>query len=429
LLTLELAETKGNCVHDRFTVLGGKDLTGNLCGDRSGEVTLIEPNEERDPIHIIISTQSEQWRWNIGVQQIACSEVESSKKKFMEDYSECGEKNPSFNDIGSNLNSKKRKKKPTINLPRTKPTLEVFQLLEDLPELTEFQKDNLEIYRPSFSRQTLDFSKIRIPNMGRSSLKKGRILYGNETDINEYPWQISMWIDKSHFCGGTLISNSWVVTAAHCVDLQYRNHFKRITVSLGDHDVKIFNEAKNIFRKISRIIRFPSYDQNFLNGDLALLHLSAPVQFSSTIRPACLPQDPEETFGNRLAVITGWGYTEKTKVLLPRPLTSDVLREANVYILPQDMCVKYSPFPIYSKMICTFKGPLGVETTCQGDSGGPLVVNEGSNKWTLVGATSFGVSTCEGPYPSMFARVTEFLDFIYASMVTNPFEDFTPSYN
>ena len=75
LLTLELAETKGNCVHDRFTVLGGKDLTGNLCGDRSGEVTLIEPNEERDPIHIIISTQSEQWRWNIGVQQVGSSGI------------------------------------------------------------------------------------------------------------------------------------------------------------------------------------------------------------------------------------------------------------------------------------------------------------------------------------------------------------------
>ena len=120
------------------------------------------------------------------------------------------------------------------------------------------------------------------------------------------------------------------------------------------------------------------------------------------------------------AVITGWGYTEETKKLLPRPLTSDVLREADVYILPPDDCIKYSPFPITDKemkklkfsklitdflqMICTFKGPLGVETTCQGDSGGPLVVNNGSNKWTLVGATSFGVSTCEGPYPSMFAR-------------------------
>ena len=119
-------------------------------------------------------------------------------------------------------------------------------------------------------------------------------------------------------------------------------------------------------------------------------------------------------------MISGWGYTDKTKNLKPRPLTSDVLREANVYILSPDLCVKYSPFPITDKelqrniflklkseffqMICTFKGPLGVETTCQGDSGGPLVVNNGTNKWTLVGATSFGVASCEGPYPSMFAR-------------------------
>ena len=76
-------------------------------------------------------------------------------------------------------------------------------------------------------------------------------------------------------------------------------------------------------------------------------------------------------------------------------------------------------------MICTFKGPLGKETTCQGDSGGPLVVSDG-DKWTVVGATSFGVSTCEGPYPSMFARVSEFLDFIYAGFVSSPFEDLLP---
>ena len=93
-----------------------------------------------------------------------------------------------------------------------------------------------------------------------------------------------------------------------------------------------------------------------------------------------------------------------------------------MFILPPELCVKYSPFPISDMMICTFKGPHGVETTCQGDSGGPLVVNSGDNKWTVVGATSFGVSTCEGPYPSMFARISEFLDFIYAGMVPSPFE-------
>ena len=90
---------------------------------------------------------------------------------------------------------------------------------------------------------------------------------------------------------------------------------------------------------------------------------------TGTISPACLPADPEETFGYRKviqyylyhlreihillnsseAIITGWGYTEETKTLLPRPLTSDVLREASVYILPQDLCIKYSPFPITDK--------------------------------------------------------------------------------
>ena len=68
---------------------------------------------------------------------------------------------------------------------------------------------------------------------------------------------------------------------------------------------------------------------------MALLQLSDKVPISDTIRPACLPQDPEETFGFAEGIITGWGYTEKTKVLKPRPLTSDVLREAEVFILPQ----------------------------------------------------------------------------------------------
>ena len=51
------------------------------------------------------------------------------------------------------------------------------------------------------------------------------------------------------------------------------------------------------------------------------------------------------------AVISGWGYTEDTKDLEPRPMTSDVLREAQVYILPQDLCIKYSPFPISDKVL------------------------------------------------------------------------------
>ena len=143
-------------------------------------------------------------------------------------------------------------------------------------------------------------------------------------------------------------------------------------MSLGDHNVKVYNDAKSTFRKIRRIIRFPTYDNNLIDGDLALLHLTDPVELSgiyfeqfshetlvlsifspADINTACLPPSAEETYGFAEAVISGWGYTEKTKVMKPRPLTSDVLREAEVFILPQDLCVKYSPFPISDKVtIC-----------------------------------------------------------------------------
>ena len=136
-------------------------------------------------------------------------------------------------------------------------------------------------------------------------------------------------------------------------------------------------------------------------------------------------------------IISGWGYTEVTKILKPRPLTSDVLREAEIYILPQviifishershkviiwEICISFLfkgplhwvlplPYhwpddlhiqgdfsyfhifygfcsdPIFHISYCFFptwtffKGPLGVESTCQGDSGGPLVVNTAENR-------------------------------------------------
>ena len=60
----------------------------------------------------------------------------------------------------------------------------------------------------------------------------------------------------------------------------FRRHFSRTTVSLGDHNVKVYNDAKSTFRKIRRIIRFPTYDNNLIDGDLALLHLTDPVELT-----------------------------------------------------------------------------------------------------------------------------------------------------
>ena len=111
----------------------------------------------------------------------------------------------------------------------------------------------------------------------------------------------------------------------------FRRHFDRITVSLGDHNVKTYDDTKNVFRwvrenllsnifsfrrKLKRIVRSPQYDNNFINGDMALLQLEkkvfglnqnhlpsnflSQVKFSDTIRPACLPDDPTETYGYKV---------------------------------------------------------------------------------------------------------------------------------
>merc|ERR1719481_914706 len=102
--------------------------------------------------------------------------------------------------------------------------------------------------------------------------------------------------------------------------------------------------------RIRNIYRYPTYDQNLINGDIALLYLEQPVGFSKAIRPACLPP-PDGMFGEALGISTGWGYTEETKKIIPRPKTSDVLREVFLYVLPQEMCKEVSPFDITDRMV------------------------------------------------------------------------------
>jgi len=429
LLTLEMEQIRpGNCVHDRITIQGGKEASGQMCGDRSGEVTLIEVDAGKD-VSVVVEAQSSKTRYHIGITQISCDEVKTKRaaheKETYEGDVPCGVKNPSLNKIGD---IDKKSSNPTEKrLQKDQATAtKVFEKLKDLKKLSEFELNTLhrDVYRPSFPSQSqLEVYRSNVRRNQKNLPKEmGRIMYGNETDPNEYPWQISMWIDRSHFCGGTLINEEWIVTAAHCVDLQYKNHFNRVTVSLGDHDVQGFYEMPmSILRKLKRVVRFPTYDEHYLHGDLALLQLDAPVPFSSKILPACLPID-DNTWGYRTGLITGWGYTEETKKNTDGPKTASILREAEIFVMPQDICKKVSPFSITDRMICTYKGPNGVETTCQGDSGGPLVVNNGTNKFVLVGATSFGVAGCEGPYPSVFSRVSTFLDFIYAAMVPTPME-------
>ncbi len=148
-------------------------------------------------------------------------------------------------------------------------------------------------------------------------------------------------------------------------------------------------------------------------GDVAILKLDKPVNYTTKIAPVCLPTNPEETFARMLGVAAGWGITETGDI-------SDVLRQVELNIIPNITCVEnLNTLNLYvtDDQICTFKGPIGTESTCSGDSGGPLMIRRGG-RFVLVGITSFSVSDCSAPFPSGFARVTNFLDWFEIAMST-----------
>ena len=159
-----------------------------------------------------------------------------------------------------------------------------------------------------------------------------RVQWGSETGINKYPWMVRV---QPIGCGGTLISNRHVLTAAHCL-LKTQNSklvpiYDSWTIDLGEHDYAN-SIAKTV--SVSDYVPHPDYiidDKHVSHYDIAVMTLSSPVTFIREISPICLPADTLETHVGQDAILTGWGTTE-----LGRP--SSTLKEVNCTILSDKEC-------------------------------------------------------------------------------------------
>uniref|UniRef100_F7D0J2 Chymotrypsin like n=1 Tax=Monodelphis domestica TaxID=13616 RepID=F7D0J2_MONDO len=227
-----------------------------------------------------------------------------------------------------------------------------------------------------------------------------KIVNGENAVSGSWPWQVSLQQQNGfHFCGGSLINQNWVVTAAHC------NVSPNHVVVLGEHDRSSSAEPIQV-RTISKIITYPGWNSNTMNNDLTLLKLSSPVQFTNRISPVCLNTNSNLPQG-LTCVTTGWGRTSGVANTTPAQLQQVVLPLVTVY-----QCQQYWGSRITDAMICA--GGSGA-SSCQGDSGGPLVCRQNNLQnapWVQVGVVSWGTSNCNIQAPAMYTRISKFSSWI-----------------
>ncbi|EFX79659.1 hypothetical protein DAPPUDRAFT_104230 [Daphnia pulex] len=255
--------------------------------------------------------------------------------------------------------------------------------------------------------------------VGPASLPRGKtptvgIVGGTNAEKNSWPFMVGLRIAgmSTVFCGGSIISTTRILTAAHCVNELSTLDVLGLKVSLGMHsqgDGNTLRDDAQQTRRITRVVYHIDFNMETMVNDVAILTMDPPLNYSKAISPVCLPpaKTDSDQFSKNAAII-GWGLLNSDG---SKPV---VLQQATVKITKKEKCRRAwdSVVPILNQHICAGADEKGV---CQGDSGGPLVVQtrDGSSAWTQVGVTSFG-SSCSATsnQPSVFASVAFFRDWI-----------------
>ncbi|XP_058831360.1 trypsin-3-like [Topomyia yanbarensis] len=222
-----------------------------------------------------------------------------------------------------------------------------------------------------------------------------RIVGGRDTTIEDHPYQVSLRRSGSHSCGGSILSANVILTAAHCV--YYPNaEPSEFSVRAGS----TFRNEGGQLVMISEIFVHPNYDDWTLDWDIAVLRLGQALTFGATIQPITLPNKSFQIEQGALASIAGWGG------LYYQGPSTNRLQKVAVPIVRNVACRKaYANFgAILPFHLCA--GSAGFDA-CQGDSGGPLVY-----KGQVIGIVSWGYGCAFNGYPTVYTRVSEFVDFI-----------------
>ncbi|XP_029160770.1 serine protease snake-like isoform X2 [Nylanderia fulva] len=311
---------------------------------------------------------------------------------------------------------------PTNNPPiKVKPPSSGTASLEDIPIRID-SKTRSELKCDEYVRELVGTTEImslagissdviKLDNVCRDTNRL--VVGGTEAKAGEFPHMVALGRRNSDetftlMCGATLISHTWVLSAAHCT---YGPNGAPTDVRIGFH--RLTEQQPGVTITIKRMIRHTDYNPPAMYADIALIELMNSVTFSMLIRPACLYQQYDTVPTS--AWISGWGVTEFAGD------QTDRLQKAKLDLVDNLACTirhnssKEIPHGVTPSMICA-GDPRGGWTSdsCQGDSGGPLQVIHPRNLcvFQVIGVTSFGQGCAIINTPGVYTRVSHYISWI-----------------
>ncbi|XP_058144025.1 serine protease 55 isoform X1 [Dasypus novemcinctus] len=228
--------------------------------------------------------------------------------------------------------------------------------------------------------------------------KHARIIGGMEAKAGEFPWQVSIQASNEHFCGGAILSEWWILTAAHCFEL-YKVTPRELNIVLGTNDL---NGGRMDVKTASSIVLHRGFEKTTMDNDIALLLMTSPITFGDMQGPICLPkQSSPDTWHE--CWVAGWGWTKAGDKTSGNP---DLLK-VPMAIMDWEACSR--KFPRLTKnMLCAGYKDENYDA-CQGDSGGPLVCTPGPEaRWYQVGIISWGKSCGERNTPGIYTQLANY---------------------
>src|SRR5688572_20109210 len=233
------------------------------------------------------------------------------------------------------------------------------------------------------------------------ALDEKEIVGGAAASIADHPWQVSVQTSwGEHFCGGSILSPTWILTAQHCVEGASASS---VRVVAGSTRLSQPGQA----REVAQIVRVSGYSSPENGKDVALLRLSSALSFNDSVQPIAFATPDHESAGATnagiIAKVSGWGS------LSSNGSSPDDLRAANVPLVSNATAQQRYP----SETITSDQLAAGGDgrDSCQGDSGGPLTVST-SNGPLLIGVVSWGYGCGDVRYPGLYARVSSFASWI-----------------